>query len=270
MELIRRCLTKNPCYQANLNKADSRYVSFQNRGPVGLMLHSVGCSQPSAQVFINQWDNASYTYSCVHGIIDANTGTVYQLLPWNYRGWHGGGSCNNTHVGVEMCESRFIRYLQPGESGYAPGKFVVLDREKAVADARRAYRAAAELFAQLCGQYGLDPTRDIVSHAEGGKKGIASGHGDPEHYWSGLGLEYTMDGFRRDVKERMRPANPFTDVAEDSYCYEAVLWAVQNGITVGTDASHFSPDLPCTRGQVVTMLHRMAKRLPPEGGASGN
>ncbi|MDD6188602.1 MAG: S-layer homology domain-containing protein [Clostridiales bacterium] len=53
--------------------------------------------------------------------------------------------------------------------------------------------------------------------------------------------------------------NPFTDVAEGSYCSKAVLWAVENGITDGTgDGTTFSPDLTCTRDQTVTFLWRAA------------
>ena len=48
----------------------------------------------------------------------------------------------------------------------------------------------------------------------------------------------------------------FVDVAPGSYFYEAVKWAVANGITKGTDATHFSPNATCTRGQVVTFLYR--------------
>ena len=50
--------------------------------------------------------------------------------------------------------------------------------------------------------------------------------------------------------------NPFVDVAKGSYCYEAVLWAVKEGITKGFDATHFKPNESCTRGQVVTFLWR--------------
>ena len=50
--------------------------------------------------------------------------------------------------------------------------------------------------------------------------------------------------------------NPFTDVKEDAYYYEAVLWAVEQKITNGTSVSTFSPERGCTRGQVVTFLHR--------------
>ena len=48
---------------------------------------------------------------------------------------------------------------------------------------------------------------------------------------------------------------PFVDVAQDSYYYNAVLWAVEHGITSGTDATHFSPDASCTRAQIVTFLY---------------
>ena len=54
------------------------------------------------------------------------------------------------------------------------------------------------------------------------------------------------------------PNMSFTDVAAGSYCYDAVQWAVANGITNGTDATHFSPNAGCTRGQVVTFLWRAA------------
>ncbi len=50
--------------------------------------------------------------------------------------------------------------------------------------------------------------------------------------------------------------NPFTDITADDYYYEAVLWAVKHQIAKGTGDHSFSPDASCTRGQVVTFLHR--------------
>ncbi len=50
--------------------------------------------------------------------------------------------------------------------------------------------------------------------------------------------------------------NPFTDVTEGSYYYDAVLWAAENGITGGTSADTFSPGADCTRAQIVTFLYR--------------
>jgi hypothetical protein len=53
-------------------------------------------------------------------------------------------------------------------------------------------------------------------------------------------------------------SNPFADVKADAYYYDAVLWAVENGITKGTSATTFSPDATVTRGQTVTFLYRAA------------
>lgn len=54
------------------------------------------------------------------------------------------------------------------------------------------------------------------------------------------------------------PHNTFVDVNSGTFYYDAVYWAVQKGITVGTDANHFSPEAPCTRAQIVTFLWRAA------------
>ena len=54
-------------------------------------------------------------------------------------------------------------------------------------------------------------------------------------------------------------AMPFTDVKAGSYYYDAVLWAVENGITKGTSATTFSPDQNCSRAQIVTFLWRSEK-----------
>ena len=52
--------------------------------------------------------------------------------------------------------------------------------------------------------------------------------------------------------------NPFSDVSPDAYYYQAVLWAVENGITGGMVNGRFSPEGTCTRGQSVTFLYRAA------------
>lgn len=57
--------------------------------------------------------------------------------------------------------------------------------------------------------------------------------------------------------------NPFTDVAGDAYYAQAVLWAVEHGITNGTSDTTFSPDQPCTRAQAVTFLWRAANAPAP-------
>lgn len=185
MKIIQNILTKNPCYTAG------KKITVK-----GLMLHSVGTPQPSALVFIKNWNRAEYNRACVHAFIDGNTGNVHQTLPWNHRGWHGGGKCNDTHIGVEMCEPACIKYV----SGT---KITCTDRITARAVAQRTYDTAVALFAHLCAKYKLDPMKDIISHKEGAAKGIASNHSDPEHLWKQLGMGYTMDTFRKAVKATM-------------------------------------------------------------------
>lgn len=188
MKITKSFLTKNPCYKAG------KTITVK-----GLMLHSIGCPQPSAEKLIKSW-NASNAEVCVHGFIDGNTGGVYQTLPWNYRGWHCGSTANGTHIGIEMCEPDCIKYT----SG---ANFTCSDKTKAKAVVERTYKSAVELFAHLCKEYNLNPLADgvILSHSEGYKRGLASNHGDPEHLWKGLKLPYTMDGFRQDVKAAMNP-----------------------------------------------------------------
>lgn len=185
MKLVPNLLVNNPCYKAN------KKIKVK-----GLMLHSVGTPQPDAHVFLRNWNKSSYGRACVHAFVDANDGTVYQCLPWDHRGWHAGGSGNDTHIGVEMCEPGSIKYTS-GSS------FTCSNKEDAIAAAKRTYQASVELFAFLCKMFDLNPLTDICSHKEGHKKGISSNHGDPEHLWKGLGLSYTMDTFRAAVKQEM-------------------------------------------------------------------
>ena len=187
VKIIESILTKNPCYTAG------KTITVQ-----GLMLHSVGCPQPSASVFVKNWNSESYDSACVHGFIDGNTGDVYQTLPWNRRGWHAGGSANNTHIGVEMCEPACIKYT----SG---ANFTCSDTATAKAVVKRTYESAVKLFAYLCKKYNLDPLKNgvIISHNEGRLSGVASSHVDPEHLWDGLKTGYTMDGFRKAVAAAM-------------------------------------------------------------------
>ena len=60
---------------------------------------------------------------------------------------------------------------------------------------------------------------------------------------------------------------PFTDVKAGSYYYDAVLWAVENGITKGTSDTMFSPDATCSRAQIVTFLWR-SQKSPAAGTAN--
>ena len=73
---------------------------------------------------------------------------------------------------------------------------------------------------------------------------------------------FTMPTGKVEVKATFMDDNAmlnfFLDVPADSYCYDAVLWAAKQGITGGTDAEHFSPNVSCARDQLVTFLWRTA------------
>ena len=58
--------------------------------------------------------------------------------------------------------------------------------------------------------------------------------------------------------------NPFVDVKDGKFYYKAVLWAYQNGVTSGADATHFNPNGQCTRAQVVTFLWNAAGKPEPK------
>lgn len=131
-----------------------------------------------------------------------------------------------------------------------------LTKPKAIAAVERTYKAAVELFAMLCEEYGLDPLADgvIVSHKEGHARGIATNHGDPEHLWTQLGTSYTMDTFRKAVKAEMDKSK--LDNATALWSKKAVEWAQENGLMVGDANGDLMLRSPLTREQFCVMLKR--------------
>ena len=173
----------------------------------GLMLHSVGCPQPSPEVFARIW-KTSQTVG-VHAV--AGTDYVIQCLPLfperkrARRGWHGGagarGSVNNTHLSLELTEPATIKYV-------GGGKWIeTSDGKNTKRHILATYKVAVQLFAKWCKDFNLDPLADgvIISHHEGFMRGIATNHGDVEHLWNKFGL--TMKQFRKDVKTEMSGGN---------------------------------------------------------------
>ena len=111
MKLYQLFLTENACYKAG------KKITVK-----GIMVHSTGANNPWLKRYVgpddgrlgkNQYNNHWNTYHpggrevCVHAFIgklaDGSVAT-YQTLPWDHRGWHAGGSANNTHIGFEICE----------------------------------------------------------------------------------------------------------------------------------------------------------------------
>ena len=200
MQIIEHFSVNNDCYKENKNQVDQSYINFQQNGPQGIMLHSVGCAQSNARVFAETW-NKSGIEVAVHAVLQ-DDGTVIQCLPWTYQAWHCAGSANNTHIGIEMTEPDCIQYTKAST-------FICHNITQAKAQATGTYNTAVQLCAYLCKKYNLNPLKDgvLISHAEGYCRGIASNHGDPSHLWVQLGLPYTMDRFRQDVKNAIGQAS---------------------------------------------------------------
>lgn len=192
MKIIENILTDSECYQKNA------HIDVK-----GIVLHSVGCNQPKASVFLKK-GNKPGVYVCPHAYIDGLDGDVYQALPWNHRGWHGGcktltRTVNDTHIGIEVCEPDCLKYVGTSD------RFSCTDPARAKEICDRTYKSAVKLFAYLCKLYSLNPLADgvILSHKEAGQRQLSAKHTDINHLWEQLKLPYTMDGFRNDVAKEM-------------------------------------------------------------------
>ena len=182
MNLHKLIFTENACYKAG------RKITVK-----GIMVHSTGANNPWLKRYVgpddgllgkNQYNNHWNTHHpggrevCVHGFIgklaDGSIAT-YQTLPWDHRGWHAGGSANNTHIGFEICED-----------GLTDATYFA-----------KVYKEAVELCVYLCKQFDLTE-QNIICHSEGYRKGVASNHGDVMHWFPKHGK--SMDTFRADVK----------------------------------------------------------------------
>lgn len=276
MAILQNYLTKNPCYTAG------RTIEVK-----GLVLHSVGVPQPDPKVFLKNWDKSTYNAACVHGFIGEDD--VYITLPSfetpgiAHRGWHSGkgklGRANDSHLGFEMCEPKWIKYT-------GGATFTVSDLEKARNFVEKTTHNAVVLFAKLCVFHGLNPLEEgvILSHAEAHQAGIASNHGDPAHLWRQLKMDYDMDKFRQDVYNVMKKFNEEDEEDMDlarfkqlwyemrldlqdndagSWSKEARDWAVKEGLIGGMSSEGFNgawEDL-LTREQLVMVLYRFAQMM---------
>ena len=199
MNLRKLIFTNNACYKAG------RTIT-----PKGIMVHSTGANNPNLKRYVgpddgllgknqynNHWnqDKPDGRQVCVHAFVgklaDGSIAT-YQTLPWNHRGWHAGGSANDTHIGFEICED-----------GLTDASYF-----------NKVYKEAVELCVYLCKQYGLTE-KDIIGHYEGHQKGIASNHGDPRNWFPKHGK--SMDTFRADVKAGLATATPIEPTTPKKY-----------------------------------------------------
>lgn len=197
MNLVKHYMTSNRCYTRK-NKITVKK----------LVLHSLGCAQPSVDAFINQWDNQVST-KCVHAFIE--TDRIVQTLPWSYKGWHVGsgskGSYNSCAIGVEICE--------PKGHTYGSGSTMIgYDATAQKTYFNKVYNNAVELFAYLCKEHNLT-SDDILCHSEVYQLGYGSNHGDVMHWFPKHGK--SMDTFRADAKAKLEESDmPSTTITPES------------------------------------------------------
>lgn len=270
MKLLKCLLTDNDCYKAG------RTIE-----PKGVMIHSTGANNPMLRRYVqpakrdlnyaglmkqlgsnpngNHWNRCGLNV-CVHAFIgklaDGSVATV-NTLPWNRRGWHAGSgttrtSANNTHIAFEICEDGLTD----------PNYF------------KEVYRKAVELTAHLCELYSLNPVEPgvVLCHSEGHKLGMASNHGDVEHWFPRMGK--TMDDFRADVaaelekgredmtqeqfNERMdrwlaqRAALPPSD-----WSAKERVWMEEMGLIRGDGAGNLNYKSFCTREELAAIIYRL-------------
>lgn len=175
----------------------NKYWNLPNQNTNGIVIHSIGCPQPKAQVLVNNF-NKDGTSASVHGFIEpglyietAPTRISKRLAKKCYHVGSGvNGSYNTSRIGIEMCEPSTITYT---------GGASFTDRDPA--NTRKYIEGvtatAAEVLADICIFHGFEADM-ICSHAEACKLGYGSNHGDPDHIWKHIG--YSLAQFRKDVQ----------------------------------------------------------------------
>lgn len=108
------------------------------------------------------------------------------------------------------------------------------------------------------GQVRVSSRNNVPVTVEGGNVGEQGTSGRQTVTAASGGTAVAMSSLVGAGAQQPAGDNPFTDVSAGAYYYDAVLWAVKNGVTSGTSAATFSPNNPCTRGQIVTFLWRTA------------
>lgn len=180
----------------------------------GILWHSTGANNPNIKRYVqpyegdpnydeaiakigynknhNDWNHVKNSVG-VHAFIgkmaDGSVGTV-QALPWNYKSWGCGGSCNNGWIQFEICED-----------GLENKEY-----------AQRVWDEAIELSVYLCKMYNLNPSQIakcgkafvpvITCHNDASKAGCASAHADINHWFPKV-LGKNMDNARSEIYARL-------------------------------------------------------------------
>ena len=90
---------------------------------------------------------------------------------------------------------------------------------------KKLYDNAVDFCAYLCKLFPSIKIENVISHKEANARGYGSAHGDPEAYWKRVGVSYTMDGFRKDVKKKIAGDTPQGDTL-----YEVKVGSFRNRV----------------------------------------
>lgn len=174
----------------------NKYWNLPDQTTTGIVIHSIGCPQPKAQVLVNNFNKPGTTAS-VHGFVEP--GRFIETAPTRVarrkakKCYHVGGNWNNSRIGIEMCE--------PGTIKYTGGAiFQDLNPESTKKYINDVTATMVLVAADLCLFHDIDVAM-ISTHAEAYKLKQGSNHGDPDHIWRHVG--YSLVQFRKDVAARI-------------------------------------------------------------------
>lgn len=176
-----------------------RYPLAPYLKPQGIVVHSIGVTQPDAEVLRRFWQDDRSPY-VVHYMVDDVK--ILHTFPDNKQCWHVGSPGNAKWLGVEVGETNWIqsKNIKIGTGG----GFTIKDYGKAVAYTEAAYRNVVWLCAVKCKEYGWDPFTAVWTHYEISRQRLSNtDHIDPQHIWDGLGMGLNLLQLRRDVAKQM-------------------------------------------------------------------
>lgn len=292
--------TQSACY-----KGTSKMRPYGK--PLGVLWHSTGANNPWLKRYVqpsdnapdrdywlnllgrnqygNDWNHIDWQagLNCWIGKLADGTVAAVQTMPWDWRPWGCGGSCNDAWAQFEICEDALTD----------PVYF------------EQVYREACELTAYICKLYDIDPkgtvnfkgkiVPTILCHYDSYKLGLGSGHSDVYHWFNKHGK--SMDSVRNDVAALMNSAVPApvmpntnTETEDDEmdvkrfkelynemrkemqdndagdWSAQAREWAISTGLMVGGNklpdgTPNYMWADSMTREQMVTVLYRFAQMM---------
>ena len=257
------------------------YRSGRKINPQGSVNHSVGCAQPSVEVFYKSMNKSSagWGVNAILGDFHKGDGRILVTMPLNARPWGCGsgkkGSWNNTKVQWEVCE--------PAGHTYSGGTMIGYDIAKNQVYFDRMWKMLVAWNVYVVDKFGY-PISGISDHIESYYAGYGSGHADMGHWLPKHGK--SMNALRAEVEAIINGADTedddmdvarfselFREMRKDlqdndsgQYSEAARKWAVESGLIAGNGTT-INGEPNCmwqdflTREQLVTVLYRIAQMM---------